>query len=106
MKVYVVVETFLGGKVPEIKGVYKEKEKAEEIKDNYRFAFISEQYLIQVQTKKKPIVVYVVYELLKLNVPKIIGVFDDENLAKEVAKDCKDVDNLKKIISKGGFALN
>ena len=65
MKVYVVVETFLGEKVPEIKGVYKEKAKAEEIKDNYRFAFMSEQYLIQVQTKKKSIEVYVVYELLK-----------------------------------------
>lgn len=106
MKVYVVVEMFLGEKAPNIKGVYKEKAKAEEIKDNYRFAFMSEQYLIQVQTKKKSIEVYVVYELLKLNVPKVLGVFDDENLAKEVAKDCEDVDNLKKIISKGGFALN
>lgn len=50
MKVYVVVEMFLGTKVPEIKGVYKDKEKAEEIKDNCRFAFISEQYLIQDQS--------------------------------------------------------
>lgn len=96
MKVYVVVETFLGEKVPEIKGVYKEKAKAEEIKDNYRFAFMSEQYLIQVQTKKKSIEVYVVYELLKINVPKIVGVFDDKNLAKEVAKNCETVVNIKK----------
>lgn len=50
--------------------------------------------------------VYVVYEFLKLNAPKVVGVFDDENLAKEVAKNCEYVDYLKKIISKGGFALN
>lgn len=89
MKIYVVVEMFFGGKVPEIKGVYKDKEKAEEIKDNYRFAFISEQHLIQNQEKKKPNEVFVVYELLKLNVPKVIAVFDDKYLAKKLPKSMK-----------------
>ena len=102
MKVYVVVEMFLGTKVPEIKGVYKEKEKAEEIKDNYRFAFISEQYLIQDQSKNKTNEVFVVYELLVLNVPSVVGVFKDKNLAKEVAQDCEYVGNIKKF--KGVFA--
>ena len=40
MKVYVVVEIFKGKKVPEIKGVHKDRTKAEKIKNNYRFAFI------------------------------------------------------------------
>ena len=102
MKVYVVVEMFLGGKVPEIKGVYKDKEKAEEIKDNYRFAFIDEQNLIQSQAEKMQTEVYVVYELLHLNVPRIVGVFKDENLAQEEAQGCEYVGNIKKI--KGVFA--
>ena len=89
MKIYVVVETFLGRKVPEIKGVYKDKEKAEEIKDSYRFAFISEQNLIQLQTEKTQAEVYVVLELLILNVPRVVGVFKNKELAKETATNCE-----------------
>lgn len=88
MKVYVVVECFLGGKIPEIKGVYKDRAKAEEVENNYRFAFVNEQYLVQVQAEKIPAEVYVVMELLMANVPRIVDVFKDENLAKEVAKGC------------------
>lgn len=87
MKVYVVVEWFKGGKKPEIKGVYKDRIKAKEITDNYRFAFIDEQVLLQMQADKEKDEVYVLYELLVLNVPRIIGVFKDENLAKDMAKD-------------------
>ena len=36
MKVYIVVECFKGEKTPEIKGVYKDRTTAEEIKNNYR----------------------------------------------------------------------
>lgn len=89
MKAYVVVECFKGGKTPEIQGVYKDRTKAEELKNNYRFAFIDEQNLIQILSEKKQAEVYVVYELLHLNVPRIIGVFKDKNLAKTVADDCK-----------------
>ena len=96
MKVYIVVEMFKGKKTPEIKGVYKDRKKAEEIKNNYRFAFIDEQNLIQSQTEKMKTEVYVVYELLYLNVPKIVGVFKDENLTQEVAQDCKYVSNVEK----------
>ena len=80
MKVYVVVEMFLGEKKPEIKGVYKNRKTAEEIKDNYRFAFIDEQNLIQKQAEQMQTEVYVVYELLCFNVPRIVGTFKDENL--------------------------
>ena len=52
MKVYIVVELFKGGIKPEIRGVYTDKTKAEEIKSNYRFAFIDEQNLIQSQAEK------------------------------------------------------
>ncbi len=97
MKVYVVVECFVGGKIPEIKGFYRARTKAEEIKNNCRFAFVDEQNLIQVQTEKMQAEVYVVYELLIANVPRIIGVFKDENLAKEVAKDCKYVSNILRL---------
>lgn len=88
MKVYIVVECFKGGKIPEIKGVYTDKIKAEEIKDNYRFAFIDEQNLIQVQAEKMQTEVYVVMELLKLNVPKIVGAFKNKALAEEMATNC------------------
>ena len=102
MKVYVVVEMFKGKKVPEIKGVYKDRTKAEKIKNNYRFAFIDEQNFIQSQAKKMQTEVYIVYELLVCNVPRVIGVFKDENLAKEVAQSCEYVANIKKF--KGVFA--
>ena len=96
MKVYTVVEMFKGDKIPEIRGVYTDKARAEEIKNKYRFAFIDEQNLIQAQTQKMQTEVYVVYELLYLNVPRVIGVFKDENLAREVAKDCEYVSNVEK----------
>ena len=102
MTVYVVVECFLGEKIPEIKGVYKDKTQAEEIKNNCRFAFINEQNLIQAQAEKMQMEVYIVYELLVGNVPKVIGVFKDENLAKEVSQSCEYVANIKKF--KGVFA--
>lgn len=85
MKVYVVVELFKGGKIPEIKGVYTDRTKAEEVKDDYRFAFIEEQNLIQVQTEKMQTEVYIVMELLKLNVPNIVAVFKNKALAEEMA---------------------
>ena len=102
MKVYVVVECFKGKKTPEIKGVYKDRKTAEETKNNYRFAFIDEKNLIQAQAEKLKTEIYVVYELLVLNVPRIVGVFKDENLAKEVAQGCEYVGNIKKF--KGVFA--
>ncbi len=96
MKVYVVVECFLGGKIPEIKGVYKYKTKAEEIKCNYRFAFVNEQNLIQTKAEKMQTEVYVVYEILVCNVPRVVGVFKDENLAKYIAQDCEYKGKIKK----------
>ena len=98
MKVYIVVECFKGEKNPEIKGVYKDRTTAEEIKNNYRFAFVDEKILIQAQAEKMQTEIYVVYELLHLNVPRIIGVFKDENLAQEVAKDCEYVGYVNKQI--------
>lgn len=98
MKVYVVVECFKGGKIPEIKGVYKDRIKAEESQNNYRFAFIDEQNLIQAQVEKMQKEIYVVYELLYFNVPRVVGVFKDENLANEIAKDSKYVCNVEKHI--------
>lgn len=89
MKVYTVVECFKGGKIPEIRGVYTDKAKAEEIKNNYRFAFIDMQNLIQVQAEKTQTEVYVVMELLKLNVPRIAGVFKNKEIAKETADSCE-----------------
>lgn len=89
MKVYIVVELFKGGIKPEIRGVYKDKTKAEEIKSNYRFAFIDEQNLIQVQAEKTQMEVYVVMELMKLNVPRIVGVFKNKALAEEMATNCE-----------------
>lgn len=89
MKVYVVIECFKGGKIPEIKGVYTDKTKAEEIKNNYRFAFIDEQNLMQVQAEKTQTEVYVVMELLKLNVPRIVGAFKNKALAEEMATSCE-----------------
>lgn len=45
--------------------------------------------------------VYVVYELLRFNVPNVVGVFKDENLAKDVAQDCQYVSYVEKYILKG-----
>ena len=42
--------------------------------------------------------VYVVYELLYLNVPRIVGVFKDENLAQEAAQGCEYVSYIDKYI--------
>ena len=89
MKVYVVVELFKGGKIPEIKGVYTDRTKAEEIKNDYRFAFIEEQNLIQVPAEKMQTEVYVVMELLKLNVPNIVAVFKNKALAEEMVTSCE-----------------
>ena len=89
MKVYIVVELFKGGIKPEIRGVYTDKTKAEEIKSNYRFAFIDEQNLIQSQAEKVQTEVYVVMELLKLNVPRIVGAFKNKALAEEMATNCE-----------------
>ena len=89
MKIYVVVELFKGGIKPEIRGVYTDKTKAEEIKGNYRFAFIDEQNLIQSQAEKVQTEVYVVMELLKLNVPRIVGAFKNKTLAEEMATNCE-----------------
>lgn len=89
MKVYVVVEMFKGDKIPEIRGVYTDKAKAEEIKNIHRFAFIDAQNLIQTRAENEPKEVYVVYELLVCNVPRVVGVFKDENLAKGMAEGCE-----------------
>lgn len=89
MKVYVVVEMFKGGKIPEIKGVFTDKARAEEIKNNYRFAFIDIQNLIQSQAEKMQTEVYVVMELLKLNVPNIVAVFKNKAQAEEMATGCE-----------------
>ena len=89
MKVYIVVECFKGGKTPKIRGVYTDKAKAEEIKDNYRFAFVDEQSLIQSQAEKTQTEVYVVMELLMLNVPRIIGAFKNKALAEEMVSSCE-----------------
>ena len=88
MKVYIVVECFKGDKTPEIKGVYKDRIKAEGIKNNCRFAFIDEQNLIQSQAELIQTEVYVVMELLILNVPKIVGVFKNKAIAEEMATNC------------------
>lgn len=42
--------------------------------------------------------VYVVIEMLKGNVPRVIGVFKDEKKAKEVAKSCDGVGYVDKQI--------
>ena len=43
-------------------------------------------------------VVYVVVEMLKGNVPRVIGVFRDENQAKEIARNCDGVGYVDKQI--------
>lgn len=86
MKVFVIVEMFKGGKTPEIKGVYQDEMKANEIKNDYRFAFIDKQLIIQTLEEKKNKEIFIVMELLKLNVPRIISVFKNKLLADEIAK--------------------
>ena len=89
MKVYVVVEMFKGGITPEVRGVYKNKETAEVKKNNYRFAYIDEQTLIEFQNEQAQEEVYVVMELLKLNVPRVVGVYKNKELAHNISVGCE-----------------
>ncbi len=89
MEVFVIVEMFKGGKMPKIKGVYQDEMKANEIKDDYQFAFIDKQPIIQTKEEKINKEVFIVMELLKLNVPRIIGVFKNKLLAEEMAGSCE-----------------
>lgn len=87
MKIYVVVEMFLGGIIPKVRGEYIGRTKAEENKDSYRFAFISEQNLIQIVNEKLQTKVYVIIELLKFNAPSVVGVCKNKELAREMSLD-------------------
>ena len=89
MDVFVIVEMFKGGIVPEIRGVYQDEVKANEIKNDYRFAFIDKQKIIQTQEEKQNKEVFVVMELLKFNVPRIVGVYKNNKLAEEMASCCE-----------------
>ena len=89
MDVFVIVEMFKGGIVPEIRGVYQDEVKANEIKNDYRFAFIDKQKIIQTQEEKQNKEVFVVMELLKLNVPRIVGVYKNNKLAEEMTYSCE-----------------
>lgn len=89
MEAFVIVEMFKGGLVPKIRGVYQYEMKANDIKNDYRFAFISKQKIIQTKEEKISKNVFVVVELLKLNVPRIIGVFKNKKLAEEMANCCE-----------------
>ena len=89
MQSYVVVEMFLGGKIPEVRGIYQNKIDAEKIKNDCKFAYISEQNIIQTQSERELREVYVVMELMTLNVPNVVGVFINKELANEMAIDCK-----------------
>ena len=89
MEVFVIVEMFKGGIMSEIRGVYQDEMKANEIKNDYRFAFIDKQKIIQTQEEKQNTEVFVVMELLKLNVPRIVGVYKNNKLAEEMACCCE-----------------
>lgn len=89
MEVYVIIEMFKGGIVPQIRGVYQDEVKANEIKNDYHFAFIDKQQIIQTYDEKLNKEVYVVMELLKLNVPRIVGVYKNNKLAIEMGKVCE-----------------
>ena len=90
MRVYVVVEDFLGGKtIPDIKGVYRDEATAEEVKSHYRYAFVKEKHLIQLPEEKMQTEVYVVMELLFGNVGRIVGVFKNKALAEEIVPGCE-----------------
>ena len=89
MEVFVIIEMFKGGIVPEIRGVYQDEVKANKIKNDYRFAFIDKQKIIQTQEEKQNKEVFVVMELLKLNVPRIVGVYKNNKLAEEMTYSCE-----------------
>jgi len=89
VEAFVIVEMFKGGIVPEIRGVYQDEMKANEIKNDYRFAFIDKQKIIQNKEEKLNKEVFVVMELLKLNVPRIVGVYKNNKLAEEMAYSCE-----------------
>lgn len=89
MEAFVIVEMFKGGVPPKIRGVYQDETKANEIKDDYQFAFIDKQPIIQTKEEKINKEVFVVMELLKLNVPRIFGVFKNKKLAEEMANSCE-----------------
>ena len=63
--------------------------KANEIKNDYRFAFVNKQKIIQTKEEKLNKEVFVVMELLKLNVPRIVGVYKNNKLAEEMAYSCE-----------------
>lgn len=89
MEVFVIVEIFKGGILPQIRGGYQDEVKAKEIKNDYHFAFIDKQQLIQTEDEKLNKEVYAVMELLKLNVPRIVGVYKNNKLAEEIANSCE-----------------
>lgn len=89
MEVFIIVEMFKGGVIPKVRGVYRDEMEANEIKNDYRFAFVDKQQLIQTQNEKNNKKVYVVMELMKLNVPNVVGVFKNKELANEVAISCR-----------------
>ena len=89
MQSYVVVEMFLSGEPPKVRGIYKDKIDAEKIKNDYRFAYISEQNIIQSQHECSQKEVYILLELLKLNVPRIVGVFKNKQLSIDMANSCE-----------------
>lgn len=89
MEVFIIVEMFKGGATPKIRGVYQNEMEANENKNDYRFAFIDKQKLIQTSKEKNNKEVCVVMELMTLNVPNVIGVFKNKELAEEMAISCK-----------------
>lgn len=89
MDAFVIIEMFKGGVPPQIRGVYQDEMKANEINNVYRFAFIDKQPIIQTKEEKLNKEVFVVMELLKLNVPRISGVFKNKKLAEEMANSCE-----------------
>ena len=89
MEVFVIVEMFKGGIMPKIRGIYQDEMKVNEIKNDYRFAFIDKQKIIQTSEEKLNKEIFVVMELLKLNVPRIVGVYKNNKLAEEMAYCCE-----------------
>ena len=89
MDAFVIVEMFKGGVPPKIRGVYQDEMEANEIKNVYRFAFIDRHPIIQTKEEKLNKEVFVVMELLKLNVPRIFGVFKNKKLAEEMVNSCE-----------------
>ena len=89
MEVFVIIEMFKGGVMPKIRGVYQDEMEANEIKNDYHFAFIDKQQLIQTEQEKNNKEVYIVMEVMTLNVPNVVGVFKNKELAEEMALSCK-----------------